>query len=79
MNEVKEQDLFYPEFADYESKPRQSVKILGHTVPCKSCMEEIASFYCPCGIFLCAFHMIGHKCLITLRGMYSGDLISGLR
>ncbi len=77
--QVEKKDAFDAESEDYESRPSQSVKILGHSIPCKNCAKELASFYCPCGCFLCVFDMATHKCLITLRGTYSPDLVKGLR
>ena len=77
--QVETKDAFELESEDYESRPCQSVRILGHSIPCKNCAKELAAFYCPCGSFLCAFDMATHKCLITLRGSYSQDLVKGLR
>jgi len=64
---------------DFEPKPSQLLKIIGHTISCKNCLKELAAFYCPCGSFLCAFDMASHKCLITLRESYSDDLKRALR
>jgi hypothetical protein len=65
--------------SDFESKPSQFVRIVGHTISCKNCLKELAAFYCPCGSFLCAFDMASHKCLITLRESFSDDLKRALR
>jgi hypothetical protein len=64
---------------DFEAKPTQLVRIIGHTISCKNCLKELAAFYCPCGSFLCAFDMASHKCLITLRESFSEDLRKALR
>jgi hypothetical protein len=64
---------------DFEAKPTQLFRIIGHTISCKNCLKELAAFYCPCGCFLCAFDMASHKCLITLRESFSEDLKRALR
>jgi hypothetical protein len=64
---------------DFEAKPSQMLRIIGHTISCKNCLKELAAFYCPCGSFLCAFDMASHKCLITLRESFSDDLKKALR
>jgi hypothetical protein len=64
---------------DFEAKPVQTLRIVGHTVNCKNCSKELAMFYCPCGAFLCAFDMISHKCLVTLRQNISDELKRALR
>ena len=69
----------FDELDDSDRKPVQIVHIVGHTVCCRNCMKEIASFYCPCGAFLCAFDMVAHKCLITLRQTFSQELTKALR
>jgi hypothetical protein len=66
-------------FDDADRKSVQVVHIVGHTVCCRNCMKEIAAFYCPCGAFLCAFDMVAHKCLITLRQTFSKELTKALR
>ena len=67
------------EFHDIEAKPTQMLRTIGHTVSCRNCIKELAAFYCPCGLFLCAFDMAVHKCLITLKQSYSDDLRKALR
>jgi hypothetical protein len=62
-----------------EAKPVQTLRIIGHAVYCGNCSKELATFYCPCGLFLCAFDMAGHKCLLTLRQRYNDDLKRALR
>ena len=64
---------------DFEAKPTQLLRIIGHTISCRNCLKELAAFYCPCGSFLCAFDMASHKCLITLRESYTDDLKRALR
>jgi hypothetical protein len=65
--------------SDFEARPTQSLRVIGHTICCRNCLKELASFYCPCGSFLCAFDMVSHKCLITLRESFSDDLKKALR
>jgi hypothetical protein len=76
--ELKE-DLQSFQDDDFEAKPTQSLRIIGHTICCKNCLKELAAFYCPCGSFLCAFDMASHKCLITLRESFSDELKRALR
>ena len=64
---------------DFEARPTQFLRIIGHTISCKNCLKELAAFYCPCGSFLCAFDMASHKCLITLRESFADDLRRALR
>ena len=64
---------------DFEAKPTQLLRIIGHTISCRNCLKELAAFYCPCGCFLCAFDMVAHKCLIALKENFSDDLKKALR
>ena len=66
-------------FDDFERRPSQRLMVLGNTVSCENCKKELASFYCPCGSFLCAFDVIAHKCHLTLRRTYAEDLLKALR
>ena len=65
-------------------KVRQSVKVIGRTMYCFACYaedpspNEVAAFYCACGMFLCTFHMIRHKCLIISRMEYDKEITAGL-
>jgi hypothetical protein len=64
-------------------KIRQSIKVLGRTVYCYACdskpaPKEKAAFYCACGTFLCTYHVIVHKCLVTSSMEFSNELISSL-
>ncbi|MGI0079704.1 MAG: hypothetical protein ACRECH_08770 [Nitrososphaerales archaeon] len=72
--------------ADLEpsKKVRQNLKVVGRTVFCYRCSsenknsKEIASFYCPCGSFLCAGHLLEHVCLISTCLEYTEDLLASL-
>jgi hypothetical protein len=65
-------------------KVRQSVKVLARTIYCLKCLseqpstKETASFYCPCGSFICTYHAIGHKCLVTSSMEYDKELLASL-
>jgi late competence protein required for DNA uptake (superfamily II DNA/RNA helicase) len=73
-----------PENAEEDFEPkdmRQQIKIVGRTISCHRCQDskEMASFYCACGSFLCAFHVGGHKCLVTASMQYGREVLAGLR
>jgi succinate dehydrogenase/fumarate reductase-like Fe-S protein len=63
---------------------RQSIKVLARTIYCSKCLaadpssKETSSFYCPCGSFLCTYHIIGHKCLVTSSMEYDKELLASL-
>ncbi len=63
---------------------RQCIKILARTIYCSKCLssdpssKETACFYCPCGSFLCTYHIIGHKCLVTSSMEYDKELLASL-
>jgi hypothetical protein len=63
---------------------RQSIKVLARTIYCSKCLstdpssKETASFYCPCGTFVCTYHIITHKCLVTSSMEYDRELLSSL-
>jgi hypothetical protein len=63
---------------------KQTVKVLARTIFCSKCVaeqassREKASFYCPCGSFLCVYHMIGHKCVVTSSLEFDKDLLASL-
>jgi hypothetical protein len=65
-------------------KVRQSVKVLGRTVFCFACIgkepssKETAAFYCGCGSFLCTYHVIVHKCLVTSSMEFDKELLASL-
>jgi hypothetical protein len=65
-------------------KVRQSVKVLGRTVFCFACTgkepssKETAAFYCGCGSFLCTYHVIVHKCLVTSSMEFDKELLASL-
>jgi hypothetical protein len=65
-------------------KVRQSVKILARTIYCSKCLaadqlsKEKAAFYCPCGTFICTYHMIDHRCLVTASINYDEALLASL-
>ncbi len=65
-------------------KVRQTVKVLARTIYCSKCLsdepstKETASFYCPCGVFLCTYHIIGHKCLVTSSLEFDKELVASL-
>jgi hypothetical protein len=65
-------------------KVRQCIKIVGRTVYCSSCAfrdvaaQETAGFYCGCGVFLCSFHILTHKCMMTSSMEYDAELIASL-
>jgi len=65
-------------------KVRQSVKVIGRTMYCFACYaedpspNEVAAFYCACGMFLCTFHLIRHKCQIISRMEYDEEITAGL-
>jgi hypothetical protein len=67
------------EFEDFESCVKQTVKIVARTIFCVNCNKEIATFFCPCGAFLCTLDFTSHKCLNTLRQSYNEDAIKALR
>ncbi len=72
--------------ADLEpaKKVRQNLKVVGRTVYCYTCSREdknsreIASFYCPCGAFICVNHMLEHTCLLSSSLEYTDDLLASL-
>ncbi len=72
--------------ADLEpaKKVRQSLKVVGRTVYCYACSREdknsreIASFYCPCGSFVCVNHLLEHTCLLSSSLEYTDDLLASL-
>ncbi len=63
---------------------RQTVKVLSRTVYCFACVakerdsREEAVFYCACGSFLCCYHAIAHKCLVTSSMEYNEELLASL-
>ena len=65
-------------------KVRQSVKVLGRTVFCFACTgkepssKETAAFYCGCGSFLCTYHVIIHRCLVTSSMEFDKELLASL-
>jgi hypothetical protein len=59
-------------------KPVQVVKVIGSLVFCSKC-GETSSFYCSCGSFFCAFDLVSHICINTLKQSYSEDLKRALR
>lgn len=65
-------------------KVRQSIRVLARTIYCSKCLaadpasKETAGFYCPCGSFLCTYHIIGHKCLVTSSMEYDKELLGSL-
>lgn len=65
-------------------KVRQSIKVLARTIYCAKCLsadqytKETASFYCPCGTFLCVYHAIGHRCLVTSSIEFDKELLASL-
>ncbi len=65
-------------------KVRQNIRVLARTIYCSKCLsadpssKETASFYCPCGSFLCTYHIIGHKCLVTSSMEYDKELLASL-
>jgi hypothetical protein len=73
-------------FDDLEpsKKVRQTVKVLGRTVFCFACTgkepssKETAAFYCGCGSFLCTYHVIIHRCLVTSSMEFDKDLLASL-
>lgn len=67
-------------FEDLEPKVRQQVRIVGRTMFCFRCegSKEVASYYCPCGSFLCAIHLAQHSCLVSSSMQYNDELKSAL-
>jgi hypothetical protein len=65
-------------------KIRQSIKVIGRTMYCFACFaedpspKEIAAIYCACGMFLCTFHMIRHKCQVISRMEYDKEMTASL-
>jgi hypothetical protein len=62
-------------------RPRvmQTVKVVSRTIYCIRCNEEMASYYCPCGAFMCTLDFISHNCTNTLKEMYHRELVNALR
>jgi hypothetical protein len=68
---------------DYEParKVRQAIKVLGKTQYCSKCedaQKEMAAFYCGCGTFLCAQHVLVHSCVVTQFMGYNEELLKAL-
>ncbi len=63
-------------FQELEPKVRQNIRIVGRTIFCFRCegSKELASHYCPCGSFLCTFHLAEHSCLISASMQYNEEL-----
>jgi hypothetical protein len=77
-------ELYIDEDLEPLQRVRQSIKVLARTIYCTKCLsqdqftKETASFYCPCGSFLCVYHTIGHKCLVTSSMEFDKELLASL-
>lgn len=60
-------------------RPSQTIKVIGTLVYCCTCDKEIASYYCSCEYFFCAFDMVTHVCAMTLKRDFAKDLRQALR
>jgi hypothetical protein len=67
-------------FEDLEPKIRQQIRVVGRTMFCFRCegSKEIASYYCPCGSFLCTIHLAEHSCLVSSSMQYNEELRQAL-
>ena len=63
----------------YRPRVKQTIKVVSRTVFCVRCNEEVAAYYCPCGVFLCTIDFVSHNCTNTLKEMYYKDLVQALR
>ncbi len=63
----------------YRPHVKQTIKVIGRTIFCARCDEEVATYYCPCGVFLCTIDFVSHNCTNTLKETYYKDLIQALR
>ena len=67
-------------FEELEPKVRQQIRVVGRTMFCFRCegSKEIASYYCPCGSFLCTIHLAEHSCLVSSSMQYNEELRQAL-
>lgn len=64
---------------NYRPRVMQTIKVVSRTIYCARCNEEMASYYCPCGVFMCTLDFISHNCTNTLKEMYHRELVNALR